>query len=38
MIARRVSAHGESSADAPGDAGATDDLVHVDDIAAVIAG
>jgi hypothetical protein len=37
VIARRLSPQGEPSGDSPGQAGETDDLVHVDDIAEVIA-
>jgi hypothetical protein len=37
VIARRVPPQGEPSGDSPGQAGETDDLVHVDDIAEVIA-
>ena len=38
VIARRVSPRGETSGDSPGGAAEPDDLVHVDDIAEVIAG
>jgi hypothetical protein len=38
VIARRVSPRGEASGDSPEETGETDDLVHVDDIAEVIAG
>ena len=38
IIALRLSPQGEASGDSPGEAGETDDLVHVDDIAEVIAG
>jgi hypothetical protein len=38
VIARRLSAEGEPSGDSPEGVGDTDDLVHVDDIAEIIAG
>jgi len=38
VIARRLSPQGEPSGDSPGSAAEPDDLVHVDDIAEIIAG